>query len=42
VHGVAVEVGVDGDRLDTELLTGADDPHGDLSAVGDQDFLEHQ
>jgi hypothetical protein len=36
VQRVAVELGVDGDRRDAELLAGADDPHRDLAAVGDQ------
>ena len=38
----AVGFGVDGDGLDAELAAGADHAHGDLAAVGDQDFLEHR
>ena len=41
VQGVLVGVGVDGDRLDAELLTGADDSDGDFAAIGDEDSLEH-
>ena len=41
VQGVAVELGVHGDGGDPELAAGADDPHGDLASVGDQDLLEH-
>ena len=33
--------GVDDDRLDAQLAAGADDPQGDLTAVGDQDLGEH-
>ena len=38
---VAVGLGIDGDRRDAHLPRGADDPAGDLAAVGDQDTLEH-
>src|SRR6187455_958841 len=31
-----------GYRLDAELFARANDPHGDLAAIGDQDFFEHQ
>ena len=31
----AIGVGVDGDRFDSQLAACADDPHCDLSAVGD-------
>ena len=41
VQRVAVDVGVDGDRLDAQLAAGADHAHRDLAAVGDQDLLEH-
>ena len=41
MEGVAVELGVDGDGGDPQLAAGADDPDGDLAAVGDQDLLEH-
>ena len=42
VQGVAIGVGIDGDRLDAHLARGLDDAAGDLAAVGDQDFLEHR
>ncbi len=32
---------MDDDRLDAELLAGAQHPEGDLAAVGYEDFLEH-
>ena len=41
MEGVAVEFGVDGDGGDAELAAGADDPDGDLAAVGDQNLVEH-
>ena len=41
VHGVAIELGVHGHRGDAELAGGADDAHGDLAAVGDEDLLQH-
>ncbi len=41
VQGVAVELGVHRHRGDAQLAAGADDPHGDLRTVGDQDLLEH-
>ncbi len=41
VQGVAVGVGVDGDRLDAQLGAGADDAHGDFATVGDQDLSNH-
>ena len=39
---VAVELGVDGDGLHAEVPSGPDDPHGDLTTVGDQYLLEHE
>ena len=41
VGSVGVGLGVDTDRLDAELVTGAEDAEGDLAAVGYQDALEH-
>ena len=41
VGGIAIGLGVDGDRRQSELLTGAYDPAGDLAAVGDEDFGKH-
>ncbi len=41
VQGVAVELGVHGHGGDAHLAAGADDPDGDLGAVGDQDLVEH-
>ena len=42
VVGVAIELGVHGDGLHAEVPSGPDDPHGDLTTVGDQDLLEHE
>src|SRR5579883_487700 len=42
VERVAVRVREDGDRLDPHLAAGADDAHGDLGSVGDQDLLDHE
>ena len=36
MDGVAVEFRVDGDRSQPEVMGGADDPHGDLAAIGDE------
>ncbi len=41
VQAVAVGLRIHGDGLDPEILAGADDAHGDLAAIGDEDFLEH-
>jgi hypothetical protein len=41
VERVAVQLGVHRHRRDAQLAARADDPHGDLGAVGDEDFLEH-
>ena len=42
VHGFFVGLGINGDRADAEFLAGADDAKGDLTAVGDQDFIKHE
>jgi len=39
-QAVRVGLAVHGDRLDTELAAGADDAHGDLAAIRDEDLLE--
>ena len=36
VRGIGVGVGVHRDRVDAEAAQGADDPHRDLAAVGDE------
>ena len=38
VHGVSIGVGVDGNRRQAFIATGANDPHGDFASIGDQDF----
>ena len=42
VAGIGVGVAVDGDRSDSHGPQGADHPHGDLAAVGDQDGGEQR
>ncbi len=41
MEGAGIGLGIDRDRLDAHVLSGADDPAGDLASVGDQDLLEH-
>ena len=41
VHRVCVRLRVDGDGADVQLPAGADDPDGDLPAIGYQYFLKH-
>ncbi len=41
VQGVAVGGGVDGHRLDTQFLAGADDADGDFAAIGYENSLKH-
>ena len=33
--------GIDGGGGDIQFTAGADDPHGDLAAIGHQNFLKH-
>ncbi len=40
VHGAAISVGVDRHRREPHALCRADDPAGDLAAVGDQELVE--
>ena len=42
VRRTRVGVRVDGDRLDAELAARADDAHGDLAAVRDEDAADHR
>src|SRR5262249_30189803 len=41
VHGATVGGGIHRDALNTELTAGADDPHRDLTSVGDKYLVEH-
>ena len=41
VKRFAVDITEDGDGADAQLAAGAQDAHGDLTAIGDQDFPEH-
>src|SRR4029079_15561949 len=40
VQRIAIDVAVNGDRLDAHLLAGPDDATSNLAAIGDQDLLE--
>ncbi len=40
--GVSVGIGIDRDRGNAEPVEAAQDPAGDLAAIGDQDLAEHQ
>ena len=42
VQRLAVHFGVHGNGGNSHVAAGADDAHGDLAAVGDQDFVEHR
>ena len=42
MHRVAVCVGIDRDGRNPHLLRRLDDTTGDLAAIGDQYFLEHE
>jgi len=42
VHRIAVFIGVDRNRVDSEFIGGAERADGDLSAVGDQHFGDHR
>ena len=42
IRRIAVGLAEDGHDLDAQVAAGADDPQGDLAAVGDQDALEHR
>ncbi len=41
VHGIRIGGRMHRDRVDAQLLAGAQDAKRDLSPVGDQDFVEH-
>ncbi|MGY3233966.1 hypothetical protein ACVMAJ_000856 [Bradyrhizobium sp. USDA 4448] len=41
MESVAVGLGIHGNRLNSHLAGGLDDPAGDFAAVGDQDAFEH-
>ncbi|MNT30148.1 hypothetical protein D3C72_1659270 [compost metagenome] len=41
MQGMAVGFGIDGHRADAHLGASAHYAHGNLAAVGDQDFLDH-
>ncbi len=37
-----IDIGVDGDRGNSHLVAGADDAHGDLAPVRDENLFEHE
>ena len=41
VQGIAVGLRIHGDGLDAHLAAGANDAHGDFTAVRDENFLNH-
>src|SRR6185369_3941421 len=41
MQGIGIGVGIDRHRLDPHRARRADDPAGDLAAIGNQDLLEH-
>ena len=41
VHGVGVGLRINGDGANVQFAAGANDAHGDFTAVGNEDFLEH-
>ena len=41
VQRIGVGFGVDREGADAEFLAGADDAHGNLTPVGDQNLVEH-
>ena len=41
VNRIDIGIGIDGDRTDAHLLCRFDHPAGDLTAISDQDFFEH-
>ena len=41
VHGPGVGLGIHGHRADSHFTTRADDAHGDLAAVGDEQLVDH-
>src|SRR5206468_3133001 len=42
VEGIPIEVGEHGDARDAHLAAGADDPHRNLPAIGDENLAEHE
>jgi len=41
VHGIGIRLRINGDGTDVQFFASADDPNGDFTAIGDQDFFEH-
>ena len=41
VQGFAIDIAENGGGADAQLAAGAQNAHGNLSAIGDQDFSEH-
>jgi hypothetical protein len=41
VEGLLVGLGIDGQRLDPEFVTSADDAKCDFASICDEDFFKH-
>jgi len=41
VHGIDVGLGIDGHGFDVQFLAGTDDPDGNFTAIGYENFLKH-
>ncbi len=41
VHRIGVRLGINGNGADIQFLAGANNPNGNLSAIGDQYFFKH-
>jgi hypothetical protein len=41
MHGVRVRLRIDGHGADVQFLAGADDAHGNFTAIGNENFLKH-
>ena len=41
VHRIGIRLGIDGNGADIQFLAGANNPNGNLPAIGDQYFFKH-
>ena len=41
MQGIAIELGIYGNRRDSHFSGGADDSDGDFASIGYQDFFQH-
>ena len=42
MKSLGIDVGIDGNALDTHLPRSADDAQGNLASVGDENAIEHE